>query len=180
MNTSLNNGGYQSKMIPMATELIKTIQKRGDVLGVLFALSDSDYWSKSDFSTWATEVLMQSNEPSAWLLDLVIIETSGEIGELFDKAMLENQIALPEWTYTLVAGFVMARHAKGDLSDEQARDYLADLADPDPICGITIEDIAGIQLDDARLYRIRLEALNLLDLLKAKPVSSLILASVST
>ena len=166
-------------LVLMPTETIQNIQTRADTLGVLFALNDSGYWSEKDLSTWATEVLLQTSKPSVWLMDLVVIETSGKLDQFFGKALLDNQMVLPKWVDTLAAGFVMARHKNGDLSDEQAKNRLADLSDPDPICGITVEDVAGIHLDDARLLRVRREASSLMEQFNTNSISSSLLAAVS-
>lgn len=151
----------------MTTETARTIMTKADLLCVLYALNDSGYWSEKDFSNWATKVLMRSTDPDSWLMDFVVVERSGKIEEIFHKALLDAQILLPQWAHDLSAGFVMMRYSKGELSEKQVRDLIADLTDPVPICEITIEEVADICLEDGRLLWLRDKASALLDQIEA-------------
>lgn len=163
----------------MITESAQTISTNADLLCVLYALHDSGYWSENDFSKWATKVFMRAEDPGSWLMDFVVVEHSGKIEQIFDKAFYDAQIPHLEWAYTLSAGFLLMRYSNGDLSEKQVRDLIADLTDAHPICGITIEEVVHMCLEDSRLLGLRDEASALLDQVEVNPVSLPILTAAS-
>lgn len=174
----LQNEDYRSTMTPMRTKIISKIQSNTDILHLLHAMSDSGYWVADDMSAWASEVLLQAERPSSWLMDLVIFPPQKNLDTVLRDAFLQNQVSLPEWIDELTAGFVMIRHENGSLTGEQTKDCLAALAGSNSFCGIEVADFAGIQLEDTRLQSVRQQAATLRDKICDRPISPSVLLAV--
>lgn len=163
----------------MTRKTFRRIGTTADLLGVLFALAESEFWSDAKISEWATEVLMQSETPETWLMDLVIVESFSTFEDVVLGTLQREQITLPEWAHSLTAGFLVLHHHTGDLSDDQFRDLFASLSDPEPIFGISIEQVNDLSLNDDRLLNLRMGAEASLTELEIRPVLPSILAAVS-
>ena len=136
-------------MSPLA---IEKITSKETLMGLLYALKDSRYWSAEQFSDWATEVLISSDDPSVWTLDLIAVKDRSDLDRALQKICIHNNILVPNWVDEITTGLVLVRNRKGLLHDDAAVNALGELADTSGIVGLTPEEVYGdFSLEDERL-----------------------------
>lgn len=129
----------------------------GDLIGALYALVDSGYWSKSDVSSWADRIIEATEAPQSWLIDLSLKaspNSSTQDVENFSKVDW-NQAKFPDDLSDMTAGLVLLNFDNGRLPEEAARHQVGELADGGYVTGLEIEEMWDIPLDDPRLNLLR-------------------------
>lgn len=129
----------------------------GDLIGALFALADSGYWSKSEIGGWADRIIAAIETPQYWLIDLSL-RASSEV-RACDVVNFDHvdwlEAKLPDDINDMTAGLVLLKFDGGRLSEEETRHKVGDLADGGYVTGIQIEDMWDISLEDVRLNLLR-------------------------
>ncbi len=130
----------------------------GDLIGALYALADSGFWSKSEIGGWADGVIAAIETPRYWLIDLSLRASSDM--PACDVVTFDHvdwlQANFPDDLADMIAGLVLLRYDNGRLPEKETRHKLGDLADGGYVTGIEIEDMWDIPLDDVRLNLLRL------------------------
>ncbi|WP_346895171.1 hypothetical protein [uncultured Roseibium sp.] len=130
----------------------------GDLIGALYALADSGYWSKSEIGAWADRIIAAIEAPQYWLIDLNL-RASSDV-PAWDVVTFDHVDWLvakfPDDLADMTAGLVLFKFDDGRLPEKETRYKLGDLADGGYVTGIQIEDMWEIPLDDVRLNLLRL------------------------
>ena len=155
------------------------ITNRTELLGALWSLSDSQFWNAAEFSNWVSDLLLETQTPATFLMDLVVVSHSNRLDSILQRALVDNQILLPDWADLLTAGLILLDWRNGVLTDHQTRFKLADLCDPGPLLGISIEQVEEASLCDPRLEQARLAASDIVKQLMARPFAALITNAAS-
>lgn len=133
------------------------IRGLGDLIGALYALADSGYWSKSEIGAWADRIIAAIETPQYWLIDLSLRASSDM--PACDVVTFDHvdwlQAKFPDNLADMTAGLVLLRYDHGRLPEEETRHKVGDLADGGYVTGILIEDMWDIPLDDVRLNLLR-------------------------
>lgn len=130
----------------------------GDLIGALYALADSGYWSKSEIGAWADRIIAAIETPRYWLVDWSL-RASSDVPDS-DVVKFDQvdwfEANFPDDLNDMTAGLVLLNFYFGRLSEEETRHKVGELADGGYVTGIEIEEMWDIPLDDARLNLLRL------------------------
>ena len=157
---------------------VDQIATKETLFGVLYALNYSGYWSAKQFSAWSTEVLMSSDDPAVWILDLIAAKDQAALDQAIGIMFNDSNMLVPSWVHDLTGGLILLRNAKGLLSDSLAISRLGDLADACGICGLDPGDFYfGFRLDDVRLREAHLKALAFSSEMEERPIPEAVLTA---
>jgi hypothetical protein len=133
------------------------IRSIGDLIGALYALADSGYWSKSEIGGWADRIIAEIETPQYWLIDLSL-RASSDVPAC-DVVTFDHvdwlQANFPDDLADMTAGLVLLQYDNGRLPEKETRHKVGDLADGGYVAGIQIEDMWDVPLDDVRLNLLR-------------------------
>lgn len=147
------------------------IRTRQELLSVLYSLGESQSWHADDFSEWATDLLLQVDDPSRWLMNLVSVCNRAELDEAIMSGFCECKVRRPDWAHDLTAGFLIARWKSGSLSEYELRCELGGIADGYMPWDFTIEETIDMNLAQPRFGKWCKLALSLLPQLRSNPAS---------
>jgi hypothetical protein len=110
------------------------------VLTSVFAALDSGAWDIAELARWANGSIRSLSQPPSWLIDLGMCMTIDEAVAIVRAEMQRQSVMLPSNYGDLMAGLILMRVKKGDLSESNARRSLVDVVDA---YGSTFTDAEG-------------------------------------
>ena len=125
------------------------------LLVILFAILDCKVWSIDQIRLWADRLIAKSTHPRSWLIDLSVSGCTDDCVEVVRKAMWEFNVLLPDSTGDLMAGLILQRFDKAELSVEAARHYLVDVVDAYGASCVDAEAAGRLDLTDPTYSGIR-------------------------
>lgn len=128
-----------------------------DIMVALILAADGACWRIDAFARWADREIMRCACPPQWLVNLSLAQSTDEIASRLRLDMQALGLDAPQDMNDLVYGFALECEAQGVAPRGHAARLAEDIADPDGICGLTIEDVlhSGIPADVAEKLRQR-------------------------
>jgi len=129
-----------------------------NLLVVLFVVLNCHAWSHGRLVAWADQLILKLERPKDWLSDLSICQSSEDALDSIRRAMKQFGIMLPDSIGDLMAGLILLRFDKGELSAEAARTHLVDVIDAYGARGVDAEAAGTLDLNDAVYAELRGQA----------------------
>ncbi|MEK7953936.1 hypothetical protein [Luteolibacter soli] len=107
---------------------------------------------------WASGRFMESESYEDWLADLSSSKSIEAGLDVVREEMISSGIQLPDDIGDLMAGFVLMRLEKGEISEEEARVALIDVTDGYGMTGQDAESAGGVALDEPDLLEMKADA----------------------
>lgn len=136
-----------------------------NIIVLLFAALDSKAWGIEEAMPTIDRLVSAAASPRGWVLDLCTCKTDDDCLAVLRTAMQEFGVLLPGSVGDLMAGFVLYRFDKREISTENARHYLVDIVDAYGTSCVDAETAAELDLNDAIYKNFREMAVQALEYL---------------
>lgn len=142
-----------------------------NILVLLFAVLDSKAWSIGEMTSTVDRLITTATHPRPWLFDLCTCGSDADCLAVLRKAMQELGVFLPDDIGDLLAGLILFRFDRDDLSAEVARRHLVDVVDAYGTSCVDAEAAARLDLNDPAYAEIRGVAAKALEYLSGSHLS---------
>ena len=145
------------------------LKTASDIITAMYAMLTSGYWNRRELNAWVDRVIESVDIPQSWIVEIGESAPQGadNLEGVFQHLFIDNAVVLTDEFYEFCVGLFMEMYRQGRATEEETRDFIADMADPGGVSGIQIEMVATIDLNDKRLLQLRNRSRRLIDDLKS-------------
>lgn len=131
-----------------------------NIIAILHSVVISGTWTLSDVVSWVDRLLAEIEKPRKWLCDVSMCTSAEACAHEIGAAMRDLGQMFPDDIGELLAGLILLRYDRREISEADARRLLVDVLDAPGVSYMDIEGGKNVNLDDeifssSRNYAVR-------------------------